>query len=107
MTEIAIAVVMVSAFIWFARWMVRWQFARADERLHEWAAKQHYQVLDKERANTMGTGPMTRSGNKQVMYRVTLSDANGAKRRALLKIGSKTMGVTSDELVVEWEDGAA
>jgi hypothetical protein len=37
------------------------------------------------------------------MYRVTVLDVNGQRRRALVKIGSEAMGVLAEELVVEWE----
>jgi hypothetical protein len=39
------------------------------------------------------------------MYRVTVSDADGVRRRALVKIGSEAAGVLADRLVVEWEPG--
>jgi hypothetical protein len=50
---------------------------------------------------------MARSGNKQVMYRVTIPDQNGLRRSAVVKIGSPTLGVLADDLVVEWENGAS
>ena len=86
-------------------WVFRWQYRRADSQLQSWARRSNYQVLEKRKANPLGTGPMARSGNKQVVYRVTLSDENGVLRGALVKIGSPTFGVLADDLVVEWENG--
>ncbi|MDB4975560.1 MAG: hypothetical protein JWN48_3901 [Myxococcaceae bacterium] len=106
MAQIAAFVIFFGSFIAFGVWMIRWQYKTADQRLVAWAEKLHYQVLDKEPANAMGTGPMSRSGNKQVMYRVTVLDAAGVRRRALVKIGSVSMGVLGDDLSVQWEEGA-
>jgi|SRR6187401_1755911 hypothetical protein len=87
--------------------MFRWQYRKAERQLQSWAQRSRYQLLDKQEANPFGTGPMARSGNKQVMYRVTISDENGARRSGLVKIGSPTLGVLANELVVEWENGSS
>jgi hypothetical protein len=87
----------------FGIWMYRWQYRTADAKLQRWARERHYKVVDKEGANPLGTGPLARSGNKQVMYRVTVEDAEGVRKRALITIGGRTMGVLSDELSVTWE----
>jgi hypothetical protein len=64
-------------------------------------------VLEKTPANPFGTGPKAaRASNKQVMYQVTVVDAVGNERRALIKIGSQAQGVLSNDLVVEWEHGS-
>jgi hypothetical protein len=83
--------------------MYRWQYRTADAKLHRWAQQFHYTVVEKHGANPLGTGPLARSGNKQVMYRVTVEDASGARRCALVTIGGRMTGVLSDELSVEWE----
>lgn len=83
--------------------MYRWQWRTADAKLQRWAAGLNYKVVEKEGANPFGTGPMARSGNKQVMYRVTVEDANGVRKRALVTIGGRMVGVLSDELSVQWE----
>jgi hypothetical protein len=86
----------------------RWQFRTADAQLGAWARRWRYQILEKEPANPFGTGPKAaRGSNKQVMYRVTLSNEAGARRRALIKIGSTRLGVLENALVVEWDDGQA
>ena len=102
---IAFMVVLFAVGITFGIWMFRWQYRKAETQLQRWAERSNYQLLDKEDANPYGTGPMTRSGNKQVMYRVTLSD-RGVRRRALVKLGSPTVGMLADDVVVEWENGA-
>jgi hypothetical protein len=103
---IAIFVFGAGGAIWYGVWSVRWQYRTADARLQQWAEQAHYQVLDKERANPYGTGPMSGRGgsNKQVMYRVTVRDADGREKRGLVKVGSKWVGVHSHDLVVEWDE---
>lgn len=102
---IAFMVVLFAVGITFGIWMFRWQYRKAELQLQRWAERSNYQLLDKESANPFDTGPMTRSGNKQVMYRVTIADQNGVRRRALVKLGSPTTGMLSDDLIVEWENG--
>ena len=107
MAMIAFMVVLFAGGISAGVWMFRWQYRKAESQLQSWARRSNYQVLDKQKANPFGTGPMARSGNKQVMYRVTISDESGARRSALVKIGSPTLGVLDDDLVVEWENGTS
>jgi hypothetical protein len=107
MALIIVAVLLFGSLAWFGFWMFGWQYRKAEAGLQAWARRHHYQVVAKELANPIGTGPKAaRASNKQVMYRVTVSDASGVQRRALLKIGSESMGVLSNELVVEWEPPA-
>jgi hypothetical protein len=84
--------------------MVRAQFRRAEQLLLTWAEQNGYQIEHKENATPMGTGPLQRSGDKRVMLQVTLRDAAGTERRALFRIGSPSMGTTSDDISVEWEN---
>ena len=92
--------------ICFAVWINRWQFAKADERVAEWARQNGFRVLDKQNANPAGTGPMSARGtnNTQVIYRVLVEDPKGTRRRALIKVGSESQGVLSDDFSVTWED---
>jgi hypothetical protein len=93
--------------IGFGIWMFRWQYSKADRLVTAWAQRSHYQILTKESANPLGTGPMARGGsNKQVMCRVTLLDSQGTRRHALVKVGSEASGVLSDNLTVTWEESA-
>jgi hypothetical protein len=86
-------------------WMFRWQYRRAEAKLADWVRKSNYQLIQKEPGNPFGTGPKAaRAHNKQIMYRVIVSDTNGVRRRALVKIGSEAAGVLADRLVVEWEN---
>jgi hypothetical protein len=86
-------------------WMFRWQYRRADAKLDDWVRKSNYQLIQKEPGNPFGTGPKAaRAHNKQIMYRVIVSGANGVRRRALVKIGSEAAGVLADRRVVEWEN---
>lgn len=104
----AMIVVWIALFVGaiaFAIWLIRWQFRAADTRVERWAEEQGYRVLDKQSANPAGTGPMFGRGtNTQVTYRVVVEDPRGARRRALITIGSKTRGVLADDFEVEWED---
>jgi hypothetical protein len=102
---IVVWVVLFVGAIGFAIWMIRWQFRTADTRVERWAEEQGYRLVDKQSANPAGTGPMySRGRNTQVMYRVVVEDTRGARRRALITIGSKTRGVLADDFNVEWED---
>lgn len=84
-------------------WMYRWQYRKADEKLQRWAQRLNYRIVHKQGANPLGTGPLARSGNKQVMYRVTIEDADGVRKRALISIGGRMTGVLSDDFNVKWE----
>jgi hypothetical protein len=85
---------------------LRWQYRTAEARLRGWAEKSQYTLLEQQRANPAGTGPMTRSAiSKQVVYRVVVATPAGVRRSALVRIGSSMAGVLSQELSVEWQDG--
>ena len=80
-------------FAGFGFWMLRWQYQTADRVLEEWAARQHFTVLEKSPANDWYTGPGNRSAsNKQVVYRIRVKDVHGRVCSGLATIGSKTMG---------------
>jgi hypothetical protein len=104
MDEIAVAAaVLFSTLMATGFWLIRWQYRKAEARVAAWARASHYDLLDKVLANPIGTGPKAaRASNKQILYRVTVSDATTI-RRALIKIGSPTLGILSDDFVVEWE----
>lgn len=83
-------------------WMVRWQFRRADRMLKKWARENGHRILKKQRAN-IGDGPTgARQSSKAVKYRVTLADASGQTKRALITLGSRSSGTLSNEVGVEW-----
>lgn len=106
MMVIVLVVFIFGGLILLEVWIVRWQYRTAEARLQQWAEQSRYQVLSKEPANPYGTGPMSGRGgsNKQVMYRVTVRDADGREKRGLVKVGSKWEGVQSHDLVVQWDD---
>ncbi|MDB4986626.1 MAG: hypothetical protein JWN04_1804 [Myxococcaceae bacterium] len=106
MTVVVLAVFVLGGLVLLEVWITRWQYRTAEARLEQWAEQSRHQVLSKERANPYGTGPMSGRGgsNQQVMYRVTVRDADGREKRGLVKVGSKWVGVHSHELVVEWDD---
>ena len=88
-------------------YMLRWQYRTAETRLRSWAEKSEYTLLEQQRANPAGTGPMTRSTtSKQVVYRVVVATPAGVRRSALVRIGSPMAGVMSEEISVEWQDGS-
>lgn len=107
-TAIVCGLVLLTGAICFAVWINRWQFAKADARLAQWAQQNGFRILDKQNANPAGTGPMAARGttNTRVMYRVLVEDSQGARRRALIKVGSESRGVLSDDFAVAWEDAA-
>jgi hypothetical protein len=94
----------IAAMLIAGIWMYRQQYRKADERLEAWAKQSNYKLLAKESANPFGTGPRARyATNKQVMYRVTISDVNGVRRHGVIKIGSPAFGVQDDDVFVEWD----
>ncbi|MDB4989512.1 MAG: hypothetical protein JWN04_4690 [Myxococcaceae bacterium] len=106
MEIILLAIVVFGSVLSFGIWRTRVQYRKADTRLDEWAQRSGYRVLDKESANPYNTGPKpAHASNRQIMYRVTVEDAQGIKRRALIKIGSVTVGGLSDAFTAEWEEG--
>jgi hypothetical protein len=104
MAMLALIVLMAAGVIAFGVWLFHWQYRSAESKLNHWAQRSNYQVLYKREANPLGTGPKVKgASNKQVMYRVVISDENGVRRSALIKIGSPALGVLANDLVVEWE----
>ena len=98
--------VLFAGGISFGIWMYRWQYRTAETRVQRWAEQGHFTVLDRQDANPFGTGPKSgkAGNNKQVMYRVVVTDAQGARRSAEIKVGSPAFGVMSEDFVVEWDD---
>ena len=97
------AVILFAAVIAFGAYTVRSQYRRADELLERWAKDHGYQVAAKRKANPIGTGPMQRSGNKQVFYEVVLIDGTGKRRNARMRFGSEIVGTLSNDVRVEWD----
>lgn len=104
MIEFAFAIVFFGARISLGVYLNRWQFRKADALIESWAERSHFRIVAKEPANPLGTGPKAmRAANKQVMYRVVVQDTQGHERRALVKVGSESTGVLSENLVVVWD----
>jgi hypothetical protein len=98
------AVVLFGGVLALGIFMFRFQQQRGEELLEAWAARQGYRLLSREPANPPGTGPMHRSAsNKQVMYRVRVSDDAGQVREGTVRVGAPATGVLSDEVSVEWD----
>lgn len=105
MQQIISALVVFGVLIAAGIYMYRWQLRKADSLLEEWAERSQLRILAKERANPPGTGPdAMRAANKQVMYRVTLVDAEGVERRGLVKLGTESTGVLSERVEVLWDE---
>lgn len=100
-----IAVILLfSAFIVFAFWMIRWQYSKADRLLETWAARNNYELIEKQDAN-FGDGPMGRRGSKTyVKYRIKVKDDNGNIKTGIVFLGNENTGVLSDEVRVEWDN---
>jgi hypothetical protein len=101
---ILIIVVLLSLLGGYAWWIHRWQCGEADRMLENWARQNGFTVLSKEWANPWGTGPgVVYASNKQVFYRVVVQDAEGKKKTGLVKIGSRMIGVLSNDVEAEWD----
>ena len=88
----------------FGAWMVRWQFAKADRMLDNWARENGYTISKKRSAN-VGDGPMgARQATHAVKYRVTVADQAGHKRSGIIRLGSLQSGTLSDEVSMEWDN---
>lgn len=92
------------AVLFFGRWMLRWQWRRADELLETWAKNHQYRIVEKRHAN-VGDGPAgTRQSSKRVKYKITVTDAQGQRKHGLISIGSVAMGTLHDDIAVEWDE---
>jgi hypothetical protein len=100
------AAILFAAIVVVGVYTVRSQYQRADDLLERWAKDHGYQVAEKRRANPIGTGPMQRSGNKQVFYDVVLVDVTGQRKSATVRLGSETIGTLSTDMRVEWKPGS-
>jgi len=106
MEQIALILVPFVLVLSVGLYLLRWQYRTAEARLLSWAERSELTVIEQHRANPLGTGPMTRStNNKQVIYRVVVASRSGERRSAIVRIGSPTVGVLSEEMAVEWQDG--
>jgi hypothetical protein len=104
MVPILITVILFSLGGVYAWWIHRWQYEEADRMLENWAWQNSFTVLSKERANPWGTGPgVAHAKNTQVIYRIVVQDAEGKKKTGLVKLGSRTIGVLSNQVEAEWD----
>ncbi|MET0385926.1 MAG: hypothetical protein ABW321_08200 [Polyangiales bacterium] len=108
MTHIAIALVSFGSLLFTATWWVRRQLRRADARLLDWVDQRRYRLLD-VRPAPFARAPRRPGArkNKQIIYRVVLADEYGTERTGLIKLGSKTFGVLTREIPIEWELSSA
>ena len=79
--------------------------ARDSERLQallpEWAKKEGYTILFRERLQFWSTPFIP--NNRRVDYRVIVEDAQGQRRRGWVRFGSWPRGIYSKRVRVIWE----
>ena len=104
MVPVVMAILIFGGVLGLGVYMFRWQHAKGDALLREWAARQHLRVLESEPANPPRTGPMDRNAaNKQIVYRIKVEDESGHVRRGTVRVGTAATGVLSDDVNVEWD----
>ena len=79
-------------------------YRRAARVLSEWATHNGYRIIESDR-KYLRKGPFTwTSSQSQIIYHVTVQDANGNTRRGWVRCGSFLFGPWEDVVDVRWED---
>lgn len=81
-----------------------WHFAKSASVLEQWATSRGYKLLASER-RLLFQGPFWwRTSESQVVFRVTVRDADGGLRHGFVRVGGWFLGMWSNQVDVEWDD---
>ncbi len=93
------AAVLAFVILWFY-----WYVERANRLLAEWAAKNHFIILNKQH-RFLRRGPyLLRASDDQAVFRVEVQDPRGIVRTAWIRIGSFWTGLFNKKVSVRWDD---
>lgn len=82
---------------------MKWMQSRSDEILDEWCSQNGFALLSSKRRN-FKRGPYSwTTGKGQVVFYVTVRDAEGETRSGYVRCGSRMGGLMSDKVTVEWD----
>lgn len=83
---------------------IAWQNSRSRQILEKWAETNGYQLLNCE-YQLFNQGPFFwTTARGQVVYRVTVREAQGRERAGWVRLGSWWWGLWSDQVKVRWDD---
>ena len=78
-------------------------YRRGRSMLADWAVRNGFELISAEQC-WFWRGPFWwRSGDGNVVYRVTVRDPDGGTRRGYVRCGSLFLGMWSDAVAVEWD----
>ena len=81
-----------------------WHFSRSRGLLRQWAEDNRYELEDVSYC-WLWRGPYTlRSGESHTVYRVTVRDDNGRRRRGWVRCGGWFFGLLSNKTDVRWDE---
>lgn len=82
---------------------LRWRFRRSKELLGRWAKTNGFDILAWER-RWFFKGPFfVRSSNDQMIFHVTVENAEGKIRSGYVRVGGWFRGLFSDQISVRWD----
>jgi hypothetical protein len=84
--------------------LIRGGKRRAGQMLTEWAARNGYRIIESRRLYIFRGPYFSMSSRAQIIYRVTVQDAQGNIRRGWVRCGSYFLGPWRDVVAVRWED---
>jgi hypothetical protein len=101
---LALGCIMIGAFPALLITFIVGGYRRADRMLTEWAARHGYRIIESQR-HKLWKGPfLLSSSNNQVVYRVTVQDAQGNIRRGWVRCGNYRFGPWKKLIDVKWDD---
>jgi hypothetical protein len=81
-----------------------WHYRRAASLLRQWAERNGYRLVSSE-YRLFVRGPFFWTTSKgQVVYRVTVQDAQGNTRSGWVRCGGWFLGLFSDHVEARWDD---
>jgi len=102
----AMPVVLILIFVAVVAVSFSWSASRGSSILEKWAAENGYRLLAAEK-RFLRLGPFfLRCGKGQVVYYFTIALSDGTTRSGYARCGGWFLGLMSDAIKVEWDDGA-
>lgn len=94
----------ILAFVCLAILALALQFVRVGSILDRWAARNGYQIIERE-SRLVKLGPFTLNTSRgQVVYRVAVRDREGNVRKGYVRCGGALLGTLSNKIEVCWDD---
>lgn len=84
-----------------AIWLVRYR--RAESIFNAWAARNGYQIIEREKRRLMRGPFFLTTGKSQVVFRVLVQDRSGQLHHGYVRCGGRFSGLFSDQTDVRWD----